>query len=156
MTIKKVYEDLIKLLEENPNKKVSTILDDVYKLASSKHRSKNFIVDENGKVTHIFCYYHKKWEDVTKVEYGSKANSATGLNSMCKEGVNQWTKQQREYKQNMTNLLPLVSSGEISPDQITDKQKEYEEQRLQIVPRKDGQGVDELEEDDQQLDEVSE
>lgn len=146
MTIKKTYQELVSFLEQNKNKKVETILDEIRAMTSSKQNSKNFIVDESGQVTHVFCYYHKLWEPVDLVPYGSKKNSATGLNSMCKEGVNNWTKQQREYKQNRANLLTLVSAGEISVDQIADKEKEYKEEKNKIIPRSDNIGYKSLEE----------
>lgn len=140
MAIKKTYQELVEFLEANRNKKVDTILDEIKEMTSAKQNSKNFITDEAGKVTHIFCYYHKLWEPLEDVEYGSKKNSSTGFNSMCKEGVNQWTKQQREFKQKDSELLTLVASGEVSPDEIAKYKEQYEQERKMIIPRSDGIG----------------
>ena len=57
MTIKKAYIDIIALLEANKSKKVSTILEEVTQLASSKVATKTFRTNEAGEVTEIFCYY---------------------------------------------------------------------------------------------------
>lgn len=146
MNTKKIYVDLIEFLETNKNKKVDTILEEVYKMTSTKQNSRNFLKNESGKVTHVYCYYHKLWEPVDKVEYGSKKNSTTGLNSMCKEGVNQWTKQQREFKQKDSELLQLVMAGEVSPDDIQEYKSKYEQEKDRIEPRSDGIGYKTIEE----------
>ncbi len=67
MTIKKQYEDLYNFLNANKNKKVSTIFDELTEMMSRQNaggNAKTFVTDENGNVTHVFCYYHKKWESV--------------------------------------------------------------------------------------------
>lgn len=139
-SIKKVYAELVQLLEDNKGKKVSQILDQVYALAESKQSSRNFLTDDQGQVTHIYCYYHKLWEPVAF--YGTKKNSPSGYNSMCKEGVNAWTKQQREFKKAESELLTRVMSGEISPDQIQDEKVRLEQEKSKIVPRTDGVGTE--------------
>lgn len=133
--IKKVYAELVELLEANKDKKVSTILEQVYAVAGAKQNAKNFKVDANGKVTHVFCYYHKEWEALSEVDYGVKKHSASGYNSMCKIGVNQWTKQQREAKKAESELLGLVASGQLSPDKIADEQARIEAKRTEILSR---------------------
>jgi len=132
MTIKKAYIDIIALLEANKSKKVSTILEEVTQLASSKVATKTFRTNEAGEVTEIFCYYHKEWELVSEHEYGAKASSATGLNSMCKVGVNAWTKQQRVAKQEKEELLMRVASGEVEPANLTDELAKIEATRTSI------------------------
>lgn len=143
MTIKKVYSELFEVLEANQNKKVETILPQLLELMSAKTSNKNFVTDDKGQVTHIYCYYHKKWESVE--HYGLKKSSPSGYNSMCKEGVNQWTKQQRDFKKGQENLLTQLSSGELSTDKLQDELVKLEEKRKEIVPRKDGHGSDEIE-----------
>lgn len=140
MSTKKAFVELVEFLEQNKDKKISTILDDIYDLTSSKQSSKNFLTDESGKVTHIFCYYHKLWEPVDKCSYGSKKHSPSGYNSMCKEGVNQWSKQQRESKKSEADLLDKVANGELDPDKIYDEKARIESDRKKIVPREDGIG----------------
>lgn len=142
MAIKKAYSELVELLEANKGKKVSSIMDQVLELATTKQSSKNFITDDNGKVTHIFCYYHKKWEAIDEVEFGTKKHSASGYNSMCKEGVNQWSKQNREAKKAEAELLDKVASGELAPDDIQAERERIAEERTKIIPREDGKGED--------------
>ena len=133
--IKKQFEELVALLEANPNKKVSTMLPEVIAMCSAKQQSKTFKLNEEGQVTHVYCYYHKQWEDVLVCEYGSKQSSASGLNSMCKVGYNQWSKQQRDYKKAKEQMLQDVADGEIEGNEVSGKLEELEEARTTIVPR---------------------
>lgn len=147
--VKKQFEELHTLLEANKNKKVSTILPQLIELMQKKNnasgQANTFMKDEDGNVTHIFCYYHKKWEEVTECEYGSKKGTATGLNTMCKEGVSNWTKQQRAKKQGEAGLLTKVVSGELMPDELPAEQARLLEESKVIKPREDGHGTDEVE-----------
>lgn len=146
-TVKKHFEELFALLEENQNKKVSTLMPQLIELMSKKsHGGGNgstFVKDDEGNVIAIYCYYHKKWELVSHAEYGAKAsNQATGLNTMCKEGVSQWTKAQRVKKLKEQELLTKVASGEILPEDIAVEQARIAEEAKEIIPRADGHGED--------------
>ena len=64
MAIKKAYVELIAYLEKNKDSKVKTILAGAIELCSAKAGGgsgggQNFKKDATGKVTHVFCYYHK-------------------------------------------------------------------------------------------------
>lgn len=131
-TIKKIYQEVHAILSANENKKVKDILPLLEPIMEAQQRDKNHFEDEHG--LWIFCYYHKEWELTSQVEYGKKANTATGLNSMCKVGTNQWTKQQREFKKFKSELLDKVASGEISADQIESEIERLEEEKNRIVP----------------------
>ncbi len=147
MAIKKAFVDLIAYLEQNEGSKVKTILPGAIELASAKSSgggTSNIQRNEAGEVTHIFCYYHKKWEDVSVVEFGKKATSPTGLNNMCKEGVSQWTKQQRAAKKAKEELLAKVATGEVAPSDIEAVSKDIDAEKDKILPREDGHGVDSL------------
>ena len=133
MAIKKDYVELVNLLETNKNKKVETILDLVREMCSQKVET-TFKKDENGNVTHVFCYYHKVWEDVSQVEYGKKAsNKATGLNTMCKVGLNQWSKQQRVAQKEKNELLEKMAKGEVSQEEFTQELDAIELRRNTII-----------------------
>ena len=148
MTIKKQFEALHALLEANKNKKVSTLMPQLMELMETKQLQKTFKTDEFGVVTHVFCYYHKEWEEVGLIPYGNKKSSASGLNSMCKEGVKQWTKQQKVLKEleaelNTTKsaLMQQLLDGEIDNEQakqaISAHESDYEarvEQAKVIIP----------------------
>ena len=134
MTIKKAYAQIAELLEANQNRKVSSIMPELIELMSAKVNQCNYRKDADGNVTHVFCYYHKKWEDVTEVEYGKKAsNKTTGLNTMCKEGVSKWTKQQRDAKKAKDTLLEGVANGEVDPYDLQGALEEIELQRQVVV-----------------------
>ena len=137
--IKKQFVEVYELLEANSSKKVSTILPELIELMSRKTNGgtngHTYKKDDEGNVTHVFCYYHKEWEDVTEVEYGAKKGTATGLNTMCKEGVSNWTKQQRAKKKAEAELLTKVASGELKPEDIAEEQARILEESKVIVPR---------------------
>jgi len=145
-TVKKQYEEIYSLLEASKNKKVSTVLPQLIELMSRKNNSSgqaNTFLKVNDEVVAIYCYYHKKWELLSECEYGSKKNTATGYNTMCKEGVSKWTKQQRVKKLANEELLTRVASGEVLPEDIAVEQGLIAEQAKEIVPREDGHGTDE-------------
>ena len=132
MSIKKSYEEIVAFLKANENKKVSTILEQVLLMAESKKASKTFIKDSNDKVVAIYCYYHKQWELLIDVPYGSKANSSTGYNTMCKVGTSTWTKKQRDAKKAKSELIDKVSIGEVMPDELKNLMADIESTRLTI------------------------
>jgi len=85
MTIKKAFIGVHALLLANEDKKVKTVMPELVEImsakgagggASSVHRN------EAGDVLGILDYYFKVWLPVEYVEYGAKANSASGLNTM--------------------------------------------------------------------------
>lgn len=146
MQIKKQFEEIYALLEANKNKQIKTLLPELAELMSKKSSGGGLAstfhkIDD--EVAIVFCYYHKKWELVTIAEYGKKAsNQATGLNTMCKEGVSQWTKAQRSKKQAEADLLTKVASGELKPEDIAEEQDKIVKASKLIVPRSDEHGYD--------------
>lgn len=142
---KKQYVELVAFLEANKNKKVSTILDEVLEMCVAKKggsNGKTFMTNEAGEVTHVYCWYHKEWEDVTVAEYGAKKGTASGLNTMCKQGVSSWTKAQRLAKQAESNMLNSVVAGEVEASEIPTLRAEIEATRTTIVAREDGHKVE--------------
>ena len=142
MNIKKQYEELFALLQANQNRKVSAIMPDLLILMQAKSGGsdigKTFLKNEDGSTYAVYCYYHKRWELVEQVGYGLKANTATGLNTMCKEGVSNWAKQQRTYKKAKDQLLEQVADQTISVDDLPGLLHELDEARKAIVPHSTG------------------
>ena len=132
MTIKKQFVNLVEFLEANSNKKVSTIIDEIYAMAESKKRDTTVMKNDKGEVIAIFCYYHKQWEYLNEVEYGAKASSVSGFNTMCKIGVSKWTKAQANAKKAKEQVLDDVSNGVIDPSDIKARLEEVENERLLI------------------------
>ena len=128
--VKKSYEAIVSFLIKNKDKKVSTILEQVTKMCEAKQLTCTS-EKRNGKLF-IFCYYHKVWEDTTKIEYGSKKNTKTGLNSMCKDGVRRWTATQKAYKAIDAKLLTDVINGDLEADKISE---EKAKQRAEIAEK---------------------
>lgn len=132
MTIKKAYLEVHAHLLANEDKKVKTIMPELIEMmsakgaggaASSVHRG------EDGSVLAVLDYYFKKWLPVDLVEFGAKANSASGLNTMCKLGTSLWTKQQREFKKGKEELLTQVAAGDVLPTDIQEHLDALEEAR---------------------------
>ncbi|MGI9571568.1 MAG: hypothetical protein ACR2PH_17925 [Desulfobulbia bacterium] len=141
--VKKAYVELIELLRANENKKVSTILPQILEMVTSKGGvGKTFMKDDEGNVIAIYCYYHKKWEPISECEYGQKASTAHGFNTMCKEGVSNWTKQQRKAKIANEKLLDDVANGDVEVGLIGDIKQTIDDERKAIIPREDGVGFD--------------
>jgi len=142
--VKKQYEELHAFLEANKAKKVATIMPQLIEMMQRKNnasgQANTFIKDDEGEVIAIYCYYHKTWELVRDVAYGSKKGTATGYNTMCKEGVSNWTKQQRAKKQDEAGILNKVASGELAVEDIASEQEKLAEIASKIKPREDGQG----------------
>ena len=144
MNTKKQFEEVVAFLQANSSKKVSTILPEILAMTKAKQQAKNFEVDEEGNVTRVFCYYHKVWEDVSECEYGAKKSSASGLNSMCKVGYNQWSKQQRDFKKAKDALLQQVADGEVEASELNNMLDDLEAERVSIVPLEVAKPVIEL------------
>jgi len=132
MTIKKQYQEIISFLESNKNKKVASILSELKSMTESKVRTKTFVKDTDGNVIAIFCYFHKQFELVSKVPYGIKKTSTTGLNTMCKVGVKAWTKQQKSIKQVDGIILEKLVNDEIKKDEID----EIKENMISVIKEK--------------------
>lgn len=147
MTIKKAYVELIQFLESNSAKKVSTILEEAKAMCEAKNSSgsdngKTVLRDEEGNVVAIFCYYHKKWEPLCDVEYGAKKSTSSGYNTMCKEGVSNWTKQQRRAKVSKESLLEQLSEGTLDVNDLPQHQELIEDERTKVISREDTVGFD--------------
>lgn len=148
--VKKAYQELVDFLRANEDKKVKSVLAQVIEMCTAKtaggvatasHR------DENGNVVAIRCNFFDKWFPISHVEFGKKEGSATGFNSMCKEGANAFSKQQRDFRAAKEKLLERVAAGEVEPADIQKHLEDLETARKTIpafsIP---GMGWDTLEE----------
>ena len=115
----KSYVALVEFLTANANKKVSSILPEILEMTEAKQQAKTFIADENGNVMAIYCYYHKQWELLVDAEYGLKASSTTGYNTMCKVGVKYWTLQQKNIKAVGETILTMLENEEITIEELS-------------------------------------
>lgn len=145
MSIKKAYEPIIAAmvaaLETNPKVRLADVMEEIKALASAKAarsvEGKSAIRDASGTVVAIFDYYFKRWMPLVgekAVEFGKKANTNTGFNTMCKEGVSLWTKQQNDATKANKQLLEDVKSGTIQATDIGARQEEIEVARKSIAP----------------------
>lgn len=139
--IKKAYRDIVELLENNKTETVANILPQVIELASAKSGGSKgaqvYLKDTAGNPAAILCYYFKRWMPLVgdlQVEFGKKASTAHGLNTMCKEGMSNWTRQQNEAKKATMDILNRVRSGELAPEGIEAEEARIEEGRKAIVP----------------------
>ena len=126
VNVKKVFAEVFAVLDANKNKKVNTIMPQLVELMSKATNAvaETTRYDADGQLTHVFCYYHKVWEGTSECEYGSKKNTKSGLNTMCKIGVSNWTKQQRAKKKAESELLTKLATKEITVDDLPTLQAE--------------------------------
>lgn len=137
MTIKKAFIELHALLVSNEDKKVKSIIAEAIEIMSAKGAggaASSIHRGEDGTILAIMDYYFKKWLPIEFVEYGAKANSASGLNTMCKLGTSLWTKQQREFKKGKETLLEQVAAGDVLPTEIQAELDKLEEARGYVAP----------------------
>ena len=132
--IKKQFAEVFEFLTQNQDKKVKEILPMLTQFMSSKNQERTYLADDDGDIIAIYCYYHKRWELVNYIEYGKKVSTATGLNTMCKEGVRQWTKQQNEAKKQKEILLAKVATGQIDTEKLNEALQQIESERNKIEP----------------------
>jgi predicted ThiF/HesA family dinucleotide-utilizing enzyme len=141
MAIKKAFQPIMDILLANPKATIASVLDQVTALASAaggvRAEGNVFLKDDKGATVAIYDYYFKRWMPLVgekKVEFGAKVGTVTGFNSMSKEGVSEWTKQQRLAKTAGAELLQNVAAGKVKPDQILAEQAKIEEARKAIKP----------------------
>lgn len=108
-------------------------MDQLTEIMSKADDGPKYRYDTDGRLE-IFCYYHKEWEHVDQVPYGKKTTTPHGYNTMCKIGVNMWTKQYKEFKEAEGTILGMVERKEITYDQIPEKRAEFAAKRNEIVP----------------------
>jgi len=128
MTTLKSFQEIVSFLQDNEDKKVSEILDKVLLMTLSKKVAETSRINDAGQLE-VFCWYHKEWENTTLIEYGKKASTETGLNTFCKVGVNQWTKQQADAKKAKSDLLTDVAEGKVKVEEINKRLAEIELKR---------------------------
>ncbi len=144
MTVKKVFEPIVALLTqattENPKVKVADLMEQIIALASAKvnrGEGRTFIKDASGAVVAIHDYYFKRWMPLvgpSAVEFGAKAKTSTGFNTMCKAGVSLWTKQQRVADDANKQILKDLKDRKIQASDIDAIQAQIEVDRKAIAP----------------------
>jgi hypothetical protein len=152
-TIKKAFQPIMTVLATAlSNGEVSQSLHDevealtVAKVGAGGGKATTFHKNEDGAVVAIKCYFHKLWMDPRVADFGAKVSSATGLNSMCKDGVSKWTKNKSEAKKAEANILTLLTNGDITAEDIPAEQARIADEAAVIVPREDDYGFASLEE----------
>lgn len=137
MAIKKIYEEVVKLLEANPDKKIKDILDEVISLCEAKRARGGitYIKDTKGTVVAILDYYYKRWMPTVgpkSVEFGVKESSSTGLNPSCKDGASLWTKQNRQMNNELKGILGLVKAKKLKIEDI-DKEEARIKKKYTVI-----------------------
>jgi hypothetical protein len=157
-TIKKAFAPIISVLsaamQADPDATIASVFDEVEGLAAAKTgagggKASTFHRNDDGVVVAVKCYYLDKWLHLGApgVEFGEKKSSASGLNSMCKHGMSNWTKQNNAAKKEKEELLTRVSEKEVDASEVPNELKAIAERKDAIVPLEgDYQGFETLEE----------
>lgn len=138
-TVKKAYKEVVDFLAANKGATVADILDQVIEMCAAKvgtggGKASTFHRDDEGNVVAIQCYYHKRWFRIDETEFGKKASSASGFNSMSKDGQSKWNKQQAEAKKAEAGLLDQVMAGDLDPADIPAAKEEIAANAKRIEP----------------------
>lgn len=120
--VKKAFQPIVAFLEANKDKTVSEILGDVIALTAAKGSrvASASLKDADGKTWAVRCYWHEQWELVDgegAVEYGPKANTSTGLNSMCRSGTNQWNAANNGKKKQKEQIFQDLMAQKITHEE---------------------------------------
>lgn len=133
MAIKKAFQPIMTLLAANMSATVADVYEQVEALVSAKvgggGKASNFVRNSAGEVVAILDYAFKKWVDPRLVEFGPKAGTPTGLNTMCKAGVSAWTKAQAEFKKGKDAVVAELLAGQISSEDANERIAELEAAR---------------------------
>ncbi len=141
---KKVFKDLVSFLEVNKDKMIKNILPEIYNLTHSKIcrvEGDSFIKDKSGKLVAAMCFYYRQWMIVTgenAVEFGLKAKTKTGFNTMCKAGLELWLKQQKTAKQATKQIVVDIKADVLAIKDISKREDEIELARTFVAKPKIG------------------
>ena len=142
-TIKKAFQPIMSALAAaisiNPEVTVAEVLEEIQALSAAKSgagggKATAFHRNEAGEVVAVKCYYHKLWMAPSIVEFGEKKSSASALNSMSKDGMSKWTKQNSAAKKEKEELLTKVGAGEIEATDIAAELDAIEVRKGAITP----------------------
>ncbi len=148
MSIKKAYTELHTLLSTALEAKAikKDVFDSAVKLMSTKtggggSSATNYLKDSSGKPVAQLCYYYKKWMPLVgenAVEFGKKAGTATGFNTMSKEGAKLWTKQYNVAKKTKADLLVDLAKGKFPVEKLDAELARVDKARELVADTKDG------------------
>ena len=135
--VKKSYLPLWEFLQDHKDEISDNLWEQLEVFVSKKsgRAVSNAVWNDAGEVVAIFDYYFKKWLPLVgekAVEFGIKAGTVTGYNTMCKVAVSEWTRQQRNAKKANIDLLDRVASGEVKPEEIVTWQSKIEAARVEV------------------------
>lgn len=149
-SIKKAFVEVVAFLQANESKKVRDVLAEVQAMVTSKTSAGGTATtiarNADGVIVALRCGYYKQWMPLSHVEFGAKVGSASGYNPMCKEGVSNWYRQQREAAKAKEAILGQVQAGTLNAGDIQARLDEIEAERVRIIARLDGIGFDTAEE----------
>lgn len=136
-TIKKVFQPIIALLEENKEQKVKSILAKVIEMSQVKQTrdrvSKTYIKDVNGKVVAIRDFYFGRWMPLVgdkAVEFNPKKDSPTGYGSLSKLGQAKFSAAKNLAMKEERELLNRLMNGEVlSAEQIKEARDAIQHKR---------------------------
>ena len=137
--IKQQYVSIIEFLQANQDKKVKTILPELIEQCGvQRTRNSDVTLYDGDMLIAVFCGYHKKWELVSEIEYGIKAGTKTGLNSLCKEGNKHQAAQSRKYSEEAAKLADAMMNGELSIEDAKEEKKKLEEAKVAVIEHSSG------------------
>lgn len=137
MAIKKAFQPIMTLLAANMEATVADIYEEVEALTKAKvggggSAGTTFHRNSDGVVCAIKDYYFGVWVSPEVVEFGAKNSTATGLNTMSKQGQSLWNKRENAYKKAKNEAVDSLMSGDIDEAQMKALITEAEEARSAV------------------------
>lgn len=149
MAIKKVFQEIINLLEANKDKRVSAVLSDVMALASVKQTreraSETYITDTEGKVVAIRDFYFKRWMPIVgkkAVAFSEKKGSKTGLSGISVLGQSKFSAAKSRAIKEEKELMNKLIAGEITVEAAKTEREAIQTRRETPVAVLDDAGED--------------
>lgn len=114
MPVKPAFRPLLDILEEDPSQPIDNVLQRIRRLCEytpgkrgrppQAHKR-----DEQGRVTHIFCSYHKKWEPLVidgVIQFPVCRQATLGYKPQCKEGYRHYTARLYNLESAYSGVVP--------------------------------------------------
>ncbi len=125
--IKKVFLPIFAILEGHQEHKVKSIMTELLaemsKASTSPSNGAHCIFGEDGAVLAVKDNYFQRWMPLVgddAVEFTPRATAISGVNSVCKVGAAQMSRQNTIARKALANLLVDLESGKLAIEDIAD------------------------------------
>lgn len=141
VNIKKAFQPIMSLLAANMDATVGDIYTQAESLCAAKsggggQAAAVYVKNDAGEdvLVGLHCSYHGLFFKPEEMPFGEKKSSASGFNTMSKDGLAKWTKQLGEFKKAKAEIVDKLKAGELELSDVDEYEATLEEKRQEIVP----------------------